>query len=233
MTIKEEAGAVSEFEDELFLKRRTSRLSLHHDPIPVDVAMKLKSLAAEWGQQYEQVTDTQVIESIMRANTDAVFEDLNSPAYHDEIVEWFRFSDRASRRTRDGLDYRCMNSSRTAFWLAARYPGLLISRLTRPLFAAQYRRQLGPIPTIGILCGDFWDPSTTIKTGRFLMRFWLETARHNLYIHPYGNLVTNRAAAEWCKQTLGLENIWLIFKIGVSAEPPKSYRRSLEEVLIA
>jgi hypothetical protein len=233
MTIAEDTGAMPAFEDELFLVRRTSRLSLRPEPVPDEVERRLKALAAEWGQRYEQLTDPQVIESIMRANTDAVFEDLNSPAYHDEIVEWFRFTDRAARRTRDGLDYRCMNSSRTAFWLAARYPGLLKSTFTRPLFAAQYRRQLGPIPTIGILCGDFWDPSTTIKTGRFLMRFWLETAKHHLYIHPYGNLVTNRSAADWCKQTLGMEKIWLIFKIGVSAEPPKSYRRSTEEVLIA
>jgi hypothetical protein len=232
MTITEDRSTSSEYADELFLKRRTSRLPLKQNQVPSAIEGELKALASTWGQQYEQLSDAQTIEKVMHANTDALFEDLNSAEYHDEIVEWFRFSDRASRRTRDGLDYRCMNSSRISFWLAARYPRVLTAKWTRALFAAQYRRQLGPIPTLGILSGDFWEPSTTVKTGRFLMRFWLETAKHNLYIHPYGNLVTNRSAAEWCRQTLGLEKIWLIFKIGVSDEPPISYRRPFEEVLI-
>ena len=64
------------------------------------------------------------------------------------------------------------------------------------------------------------------------MRFWLELAQHDLYIHPYGNLVTNRAAAEWCLQTLRVPQIWLIFKIGFSKVPPRSFRRSVQEVLI-
>jgi hypothetical protein len=32
---------------------------------------------------------------------------------------------------------------------------------------------------------------------------------------------------------LGLNDIWLVFKIGRSATPPKSHRRTVEEVLIA
>ena len=70
------------------------------------------------------------------------------------------------------------------------------------------------------------------ETGRFLMRFWLELAKRDLYIHPYGNLVTNKPAAEWCRETLGVPQIWLIFRIGFSKEPPQSYRRTVEEVLV-
>jgi nitroreductase len=65
------------------------------------------------------------------------------------------------------------------------------------------------------------------------MRFWLEAARLGLYIHPYGNLVTNRCAADWCREETGVEGIWLVFKIGYSEEPPESYRRTPEEVLVA
>jgi hypothetical protein len=65
------------------------------------------------------------------------------------------------------------------------------------------------------------------------MRFWLEAASRNLYIHPYGNLVTNPRAAEWCRAETGVEGIWLVFKIGHSEEPPASYRRTPEEVLVA
>jgi hypothetical protein len=88
------------------------------------------------------------------------------------------------------------------------------------------------VPTLGIFAGRFWEPDDAFETGRFLMRFWLELARHNLYIHPFGNLVTNRPAAARCFSELGIPDIWLIFKLGYSNEPPKSYRRSVEEVLV-
>ena len=178
------------------------------------------------------MTEPDKIERILQKNIEALFADLNNPDYHDEIVEWFRFTDRAARRHRDGLDYRCMNASRGAYWLVARFPKLLQIRLTRPALWKQYRSQLGTVPTIGMLAGKFWEAEAAFKTGSFLMRFWLETARQGLYLHPYGNLVTNREASSWLRKETGIEDIWLIFKLGYSHEPPKSYRRSVEEILV-
>jgi nitroreductase len=215
-----------------FLKRRTSRLSLKPDPIPNEIIQVLKSLAETKTQRFEVITDKGSIERILRKNTEAVFEDLNNRDYHDEIVEWFRFTDKKSKETRDGLDYRCMNTSRTAFWLSARVPKLLQLPLTSTLLARVYRSQLGLVPTLGVLAGEFWAPESALATGSFLMQFWLATAEHNLYIHPYGNLVTNRKAAAWLLNETGLPDIWLIFKIGYSDEPPKSYRRSVKEILL-
>lgn len=221
------------YDEALFFRRRTSRVSLTRKPVEESASDSLARLARKWGQRYEQVTGAAKIERVLRRNTEALFEDLNSADYHDEIVGWFRFTDRAARRTRDGLDYRCMNSSRAAFWAAARMPRLLLLPFTRQLLARVYRRQLGVVPTLGLLAGHFWEPGAAFATGRFLMRFWLEAASHNLYIHPYGNLVTNRGAAEWCLKETGVEGIWLVFKIGYSPEPPESYRRAPEEVLVA
>ena len=220
------------YEDALFLTRRTSRISLLPERVPDQAVQALANLAREWGQKYEQVSIPETIERILERNITALFEDLNAPAYHDEIVEWFRFSDRASLRTRDGLDYRCMNTSRLSFWLAARFPTLMHLPIIRPLLQRVYRRQLGIVPTIGMLAGPFWEAESAFETGRFLMHFWLALAKCNLYIHPYGNLVTNKPAAQWCRETLKVSDIWLIFKIGSSKEPPQSYRRSVEEVLV-
>jgi len=85
---------------------------------------------------------------------------------------------------------------------------------------------------IGIISGAFWDAGDSITSGRFLMRFWLEAARINLYIHPFGNLVTNHKAALTLKNELKIDDIWLIFKIGYSSEPPKSRRLPVERILI-
>ena len=220
------------YPSELFDKRRTSRLSLSPEFVPEDVLETLKHLAADWEQKFAWTTDAAQIERIMRRNTEALFEDLNLPDYHDEIVEWFRFSDQESKEKLDGLDYRCMNTPRVTFWMSARMSWLMKTPVAANILARIYRAQLGTIPTLGILAGEFWQPRAAIKSGRFLMRFWLETALHNLYIHPFGNLVTNRAAAKDVQNEMGIENIWLIFKIGYSPEPPKSYRLPLEKILI-
>lgn len=222
----------SNFDDALFRKRRTSRISYSSQPVPNEAVEALSKLAREWGHAFEQVTVPETIEKILERNIEAVFEDLNAPAYHDELVEWFRFTDRSARQHRDGLDYRCMNSSRLSFWLAARAPQLLQLPVTSVVLRKIYRRQLGHVPTIGMLAGPFWEAESAFETGRFLMRFWLELAKRDLYIHPYGNLVTNKAAAERCLEVLGLPQIWLIFRIGFSRVPPKSYRRTIEGVLV-
>jgi len=224
--------ANSKYDNELFLKRQTSRISFSPQTVPDEAFKVLSKLAREWGHSFEQVTDPGTVEQILERNIEAVFEDLNVPTYHDEIVEWFRFTDRSALQTRDGLDYRCMNSSRLSFWLAARTPQLLQLPLTSALLKKIYRTQLGHVPTIGMLAGPFWEPEDAFQTGRFLMRFWLELAKRDLYIHPYGNMVTNKAAAEWALTVLGVPQIWLIFRIGFSKVPPKSYRRSVEEVLV-
>lgn len=221
-----------EYDDALFLKRRTSRLSFEPAPVPEEAAHALAEMAARHNQRYAQFTDPALVERVLARNTDALFEDLNARGYHDEIVEWFRFSSRSAAETRDGLDFRCMNSSRAAFWMAARFPRLLQTPLARPVLRRVYRRQLGTVPTLGLLAGAFWRPEDAFETGRFLLRFWLELARRRLYIHPYGNLVTNHAAAEWCLKEFGVADIWLVFKIGYSREPPESFRREVGEILV-
>lgn len=217
---------------ELFFKRRTSRLSLLPKQIPPQIIEDLKAFAEFWQQRFEITVEEKQIERLLKYNTEAVFADLNSKDYHDEIVEWFRFSEKQSRRRLDGLDYRCMNTPRSTFWLSARYSWLMKTPLLSSILAKIYRRQTGTIPTIGLLSGKFWSPADAIETGKFLMRFWLETARHNLYIHPFGNLVTNPQAARKVLNETGVSDVWLIFKIGYSAEPPKSYRLPVEKILV-
>lgn len=220
------------YEEQLFFKRRTSRLSLLPKGVPPEISVNLRNLAAQYDQQYVEIIDNQKIERVLGRNIEAVFDDLNSHDYQEELVSWFRFSDKESAEKRDGLDYRCMNSSKFNFKLAARHPRLLQVPGVRQIMKRSYRRQLGTVPTIGALAGRFWDPRDALQAGCFLMRFWLETAKFDLYMHPYGNLVTNKSASVWWRNETGILDAWLIFKIGYSTEPPKSHRLPLEKILI-
>src|SRR5436190_8917667 len=117
-----------------------------------------------------------------------------------------------------------MNTRPAEFRMIARFPKLLKVPILRSLFSRRYRRLIGPVPTIGLLAGGFWNPDDAFQTGKFLMRFWLTTARYGLFIHPYGNLVTNHRASDKMKKETGTGDIWLVFKIGRSATPPESHR---------
>jgi hypothetical protein len=64
------------------------------------------------------------------------------------------------------------------------------------------------------------------------MRFWLELVRQKLFIHPFGNLVTNPQAKTRIHELTGIDDVWLVFRIGYTDAPPQSYRRSLNDVLI-
>ena len=214
------------------LARSTSRLSLKRKQIPEEAVAKLSALASEWGHHYTHLTDERLIGEALDHNITAVFHDMNHPPYHDEIASWFRFSPRDAAAHRDGLDWRCMNLSRAEFWMSARLPQVLKLPLARTFFRRRYRNQLGYVPAIGVLSGRFFEAEHTIASGRFLLRFWLEVTALGLYFHPYGNLVTNAVAAEWTRQRTGIEKSWLIFKIGYSDVPPRSMRRTVEQILL-
>lgn len=232
LKLREIDAAETLYEEELFFKRRTSRLSLSPDKVPPDVSEKLKRLAAAYKQNFIEITDVETIEKIIDRNIEAVFDDLNSRTYQEELVSWFRFSEKESKEKRDGLDYRCMNTSKLNFRLSAKTPQLLKLPVFRQILWRVYRNQLGNIPTLGVLAGGFWQANEAIEAGRCLMRFWLETARFDLYIHPYGNLVTNEKAAAWWREKIAIPDTWLIFKIGYSKEPPQSYRLPPEKILV-
>ena len=232
LELTHEHGRPISFSATDLVARSTSRLSLKRKQAPEDAVAKLAAIADEWGHRYTHVNDAGLIEEILDHNITAVFHDMNHAPYHDEIASWFRFSANAAATQRDGLDWRCMNLSRVEFWTSARLPQVLKLPLARSFFRRRYRKQLGYVPAIGILSGRFFEAEHTIASGRFLLRFWLTLTGLGLYLHPYGNLVTNVTAAEWAKHRLGIEKSWLIFKVGYSDVPPRSLRRTLEQILL-
>ena len=221
-----------DFDEAAFLRRRTSRLRYAPDPLPDGAARELAAIALDCGTRFDVVRDPATIERLLFWNIDAVFEDLNHAAYHDELTAWFRLDDAAARAHGDGLDARCMNQSPLELAVVRSAPWLLRLPLLRRVFAARYREQIGPVATLGVLSGGFWDPAAAYEDGRALIHFWVAVERLGFSLHPYGNLVTNRPVAARVAETIGIADPWLVFKIGRSPAAPEPYRRKVEEVLL-
>lgn len=228
----EEGSKASPYPDDLFQARMTSRLPNNGVRIESSVTDLLKKTAPELGQRYDQLDDSNLIEAIIQENIRAVFHDLNVPTYHDEIACWFRYSDEEAQAKADGLDYRCMGVPAIQLKMMRGLPQIMRWPLTRDFFRRTYRLQIGEVSHIGIISGPFFDDLAAVGAGAYLMRFWLELARQKLFIHPFGNLVTNPQAKARIHELTGIDDIWLVFRIGYTDTPPQSYRRLLNDVLI-
>jgi hypothetical protein len=104
--------------------------------------------------------------------------------------------------------------------------------LTKPMVRALYHWRLGGAAHLGMLSGAFWEPAEAGPAGQCLLRLWLEMERRDLRIHPFGNLVTNPEAHKWLTQAVGVEGIWLVFRISHTHTPPESKRLAAGEILI-
>jgi len=232
LRLADDGEAAPAFALETIAERRTSRLRYRAEPVADADVARLAALAEAWGHRFAATHDPERIERVLAWNVEAVFADLAHAPYREELAGWLRYSRAASERHRDGLDARCMNQAPLELWLAFHAPALLGVPGARGWFARRYRAQIGPVATLGLLGGPFWAPRDAYATGRFLTHFWLECTKLGYWIHPYGNLVTNRPVAARVEAETGVSDVWLAFKIGRSDPPPVSRRRSLEEVLL-
>ncbi|HTC89567.1 MAG TPA: hypothetical protein VK686_14770 [Bryobacteraceae bacterium] len=222
----------SQYPDDLFHARRTSRLPSNGARIDPQVTTLLKTLSSHNGHRYFQFDDPELIEAVILENIRAVFHDLNVSAYHREISRWFRYSDAEAQAKSDGLDYRCMRVPSMELRLMKQLPQVMSWPITRGVIRRIYRRQLGKVSHVGLLGGPFFDDAAAVRAGTFLMRFWLELARQKLYLHPFGNLVTNSQAKARIQALTGLEDVWLVFRVGYTDQPPQSFRRPFNKVLM-
>jgi len=216
---------------DLIRKRKTSRLPNWKKPVPESVRTTLTTFCSYEGQTLHIVSDPMAVESIIEQNTSALFADLNTPDYHDELASWLRISDRHAETTGDGLDRRCMKLPAIPMHLMVGAPQLLIAPLLKNISSRYYRTELGHVQYIGLISGSFWKPEDALRSGEFLARFWLELARHDLQIHPFGNLVTNRPANKWLSDRFNLNSIWFVFRMGYTDEAPVSKRLPNQKII--
>jgi len=206
---------------ELFLARRTSRLPFDADPVGLKEARALTEIASSWGYRYTQSSDPKRIERLFEANERALRRRFRQPGCQGEVTRWIRFSDRDARTRGDGLDARCLG----------RQPFALFAEHRLPIFRSNHE---GPprTATMGCLSGPFGPCKESYRAGQFLMQFWLECTRLGLAIQPLASLVNDAEAAKRGALDWRVPGIWFAFRIGRSPEPAKSYRRSVEELLL-
>ncbi|GJM25018.1 MAG: hypothetical protein DHS20C16_14330 [Phycisphaerae bacterium] len=217
---------------ELYSKRKTSRLPNLKKPVPDELPTKLKAIDSGTDQQLSVISDPQLIHWIMDLNLETTFIDMNNAPYRKEFHNWVRTKPREAARRRDGLDARCMNLKPIEFWMNANFYWMYRIPIVSTFIKYWYNFRIGHIQHFGIISGSFWENESAVSAGRYLLKLWLEMARNDIYLHPFGNLVTNLETRSTLEKKLGIENIWLVFRMGYTQEPPESYRLDVSEIII-
>jgi hypothetical protein len=117
-----------------------------------------------------------------------------------------------------------------------RNPEIWSHGLKKKVLANHYKASFAGTGTIGWFRGDFDSPNDWLLAGKVLARNWLLITREKAFIQPFGSLITNIGAYGKINKKFGMpvdgKKIWMLFRIGYSEEPVKSYRLNVNEIII-
>jgi hypothetical protein len=225
----------ADFDPELIVRRRTSRLPYDGRPAPEPVLAELAEVCAAYGNTFVASSDPELISWVLALNRDALFEDMRNPSTRSEVGSWLRFSEREARLKRDGFSPACLGFPGWLLYAFFNYRGAFELPGLRLAVRRLYFRTMRGTSTIVWLAGPFDGPDEWTRSGRLLARLWLTLTRAGLYLHPFGSIITNEPANERLRVRLehdsALGTLWFIMRVGGSAEPPRSARLPREAIL--
>jgi hypothetical protein len=111
-----------------------------------------------------------------------------------------------------------------------------VKGLPKILLGSYYKYSFKNTTTLCWFISPFESPKEWFEAGRMFGRCWLLFTKEGAYIHPFGSLITNEKAFNKIKETLKIaateKALWMIFRAGYSKKPTRSYRLSVDELII-
>ena len=208
--------------------RRTSRLPYEDRAVSFDALTAFTRVAAEYGHRFLSYDDPSIVKPLLRLNAEAIIDNLQLDNEREEIRGWYRIG--RTPEFGDGLWQKPMNQPgwelRAAFLApnAFQLPGLRQFAVHRYLLTQRGTRH------IALICGAFKTWPQLNRAGRMLMDLWLEMARDDVYMQPMGSMLTNPKYAAEIARRFGVDDCWLVLRLGYSDPPPRAPR--LESILI-
>ena len=221
---------------ELIEARRTSRVAYDGRSVGPETLAELEQVAAAWGQTATFTTDPDLVRFVLDLNREALFYDLTDERARREVGGWLRFSARAAAEAGDGFSPAALGFPGWLLRVFFRARPVFELPVVRTVVRRLYDRTMRGTRTIGWLEAPFAEPEEWIRAGRMLARLWLTMTARGVVLHPFGSIVTNEEANRQLLQRLPNDptrgTLWLAFRLGRSAEPPRSHRLTVDELLV-
>jgi hypothetical protein len=220
----------------LIFDRRTSRQVYDGRVIDDECLKDMVSTSHLAGQDCRYTSKSEDIAFIVDLNQKALFHDLEDAPNREELNQLFRYNKNEAFKHKDGLWATCMG-----------FPGWLVKSVfqnhekwvsgwRKKMLSKFYRSSFDGTSTVAWLSGPFETREDRLQAGHALARLWLTITKHGAYIQPFGSLITNPNAnaglQNYFKTDADANTIWLIFRVGYSDQPTRSFRLDIEDILI-
>jgi hypothetical protein len=216
------AGRVAPEPAALLEARRTSRLPYHDRAVLPDTLAALESAAAAGGHRFVHHGEAEIVGPLLHLNAQAIIDNLQLAEEREEIRGWHHLG--TTPEEGDGLWCGPMNQPAWELWSAFAVPRLFRLPLMRPFAVRRYLRTQRGTRHVALVCGTFRRWPELYAAGRMLMDLWLEMARHQVYMQPMGSMLTNPRYAAEIARRFGVDDCWLVVRLGYSDPPPRAPR---------
>ncbi len=229
---------VNEIDRDLIKKRRTSRLAYDGKPLKAETLNTLHTIAAKYNHTFHFTENANLINTILDFNQTILFEDLSDQSNREELDRLFRYDEASAAKTKDGLWSACMGFKGALMQSVFQHHEKWQSGIRKIFLSKHYRHTFSGTSTIAWFKGDFDSVNDWLNAGRLLANSWLHVTKDGAFIQPFGSLITNQNAYKAINQKLESEHastekkLWMIFRIGYSKAPARSYRLSTEQIII-
>jgi hypothetical protein len=217
-----------ETQERILSARRTSRLPYETREVAPDTIEALVRTAETLGHRFVSISDPSVVGPLLRLNAEAIIDNLQLDRERDEIRGWHRLG--PTPEFGDGLWQDPMNQPAWELRSAFAVPRLFTWPVFRGFAVHRYLTTQRGTRHIGLLCGPFKAWPELVVAGRMLLDLWLKMAEREVYMQPFGSLLTNPHYAKIIAEQFGVKDCWLIMRFGYSPPPPRAPR--LKSILI-
>lgn len=223
-------------ESSLIIKRRTSRNDYDGIPASTKLFETIRNESAKFNNEFFHTSDKKSIEIIKKINQEALFDDLNNKPIREELDNLFRYNKKEASFQKDGLWAKCMGFSGSLLRSVFQHHKRWTKGIRRILLKETYLSSFKGTSSIGWFGGNFKNTNDYVNCGRMMARCWLLITKEDAYIQPFGSLVTNKEANKKINATFTqptkTKEIWMIFRLGYSKTPTRSFRLETKNFLI-
>ena len=218
----------------ILTSRQTSRLAYRKEAISNDAIIEIEKLTD--GRSTAHIsTNESVVTSILNLNNQVLLNDLQDKGVGNELDTWIRYSKQAQVKHPSGFTPDTLATSAWKLWLVFKFRKVMLIEPFKKWLTRQYFKQ-NMTATVGWLYGPLTTRENQYDAGRYMRDIWIKVTELGYYMQPYGSIITNDEARSTFLADINLreENgnmVWLAFRIGTSAKPAQSPRKSKQEYI--
>jgi hypothetical protein len=231
-----ESNELPDVDRDLILKRKTSRLHYDGRILHSGIINALSKIAATYGHNFIYSNDKELINYAIDLNNESVLIRSQEAAVREEMCKWIRTTDVEAAEKKDGWWYRCTGISGKLLYNFFAHHERFESKWKRRSAKNILNKSMKGTSNLAWISGRFESRADWVNAGVMLQQLWLEMTKYNVYMNPFGPVITTPASNEKFRRKINYDEsngtLWFLIRLGYSNDPPRSFRLETKDILI-